>query len=477
LQGLGFTVDKVLDGNLDQIETAVIRLKNRLSVTRNSYGFFFYAGHGVQSNGVNYLIPVGASIPTENSLRDRAVSVQWALSELNDAGNDLNVVVLDACRDNPFGWARSGNRGLTVISNQPADSIIVYATAAGSTAADGTGRNGLFTEQFLKNLKTPGLEISEIFRLTMGDVARASNNRQRPAIYNQFPGLAYLGSRPVAAAPAQPTASTQLPVQPTSAQPPSQPVPAVTVPASTAIAEPGTTGTLKVYAFSPGRLHIAGTAGLREFNVPDEKFLSVDDLRPGSYKIIMIYKDGKTEEMTITIERDKIASVNFSYDTDWPNPVINPNAVWSQYINGLSTVRYRIAKEVIEGREVDVLNIESQLRGNGNLWANLNTTNWAISQKLREGSRLRFKVLGDGKPWNMDLICNNGSGGFHNYRTSISTKKDRVTEIDIPYSRFRAVNQAPRFDKTKISQLQIGKTGMASTSTFSIKIFDFEILP
>jgi len=103
-------VEKVLDGNLDQIENAVIRLKNRLSVSKNSYGFFFYAGHGVQSNGVNYLIPVGVTIPTKNSLRDRAVSIQWALSELNDAGNDLSVVVLDACRDNPFAWARSNSR-------------------------------------------------------------------------------------------------------------------------------------------------------------------------------------------------------------------------------------------------------------------------------------------------------------------------------------------------------------------------------
>ena len=142
LQRLGFTVDKVLDGNLDQMESAIIRLKNRLSISKNSYGFFFYAGHGVQSGGVNYLIPVGASIPSENSLRERAVSVQFMLGELNDAGNELNIVVLDACRDFPAAWARSTNRGLTVVANQPADSIIVYATSAGSTAADGTGRNG-----------------------------------------------------------------------------------------------------------------------------------------------------------------------------------------------------------------------------------------------------------------------------------------------------------------------------------------------
>jgi len=206
LQSLGFTVDKVLDGNLDQIENAVIRLRNRLAVTKNSYGFFFYAGHGVQSNGINYLIPVGVNIPTENSLRDRAVSVQWALNELNDAGNELNVVVLDACRDNPFGWARSGNRGLSVITNQPADSIIVYATSAGSTAADGTGRNGLFTAQLLKNIKTPGLEVKEIFNRTGADVAQASDRKQIPAVYIQFFGNAYLGSKPVVA-PATPPSS------------------------------------------------------------------------------------------------------------------------------------------------------------------------------------------------------------------------------------------------------------------------------
>ncbi|MCL2130680.1 MAG: caspase family protein, partial [Treponema sp.] len=106
LVNLGFTVDKILNGSLEEMEEAVMRLKNRLSATENSYGFFFYAGHGVQSNGENYLIPVNANIPGENYLRNRAVSMQLVLDELNDARNSLNVIVLDACRDNPFGWSR-----------------------------------------------------------------------------------------------------------------------------------------------------------------------------------------------------------------------------------------------------------------------------------------------------------------------------------------------------------------------------------
>ena len=212
LEELGFTVDKILNGSLDQMESAVMRLKNRLSVSGDAYGFFFYAGHGVQSGGENYLIPVDANIPGENFLRSRAVSVQTVLDELNDAKNSLNVVVLDACRDNPFGWARSGNRGLALVSRQPADSIIVYATSAGQTASDGTGRNGLFTGQLLPNLRTPGLEVAEVFKRTGADVSEASNRRQIPAVYNQFFGTAYLGA-PGEEAARQPARPERIPAQ------------------------------------------------------------------------------------------------------------------------------------------------------------------------------------------------------------------------------------------------------------------------
>jgi hypothetical protein len=198
LQGLGFNIEKVLDGSRAQMAEGISRLKNRLSVAKNSYGFFFYAGHGVQHNGVNYLVPATADIPNANYLGDTSISVQTMLSELNDTGNNLNIVVLDACRDFPAAWSRSMNRGLTVVTNQPADSIIVYATSAGSTASDGTGRNGLFTSQLLKNLKISGLEVSEVFKRTGADVSQVSNRVQIPAVYNQFFGNAYLGTSSIA---------------------------------------------------------------------------------------------------------------------------------------------------------------------------------------------------------------------------------------------------------------------------------------
>ena len=197
LQHLGFNVDKVLNGTLEQMEDAAIRLRERLGAADNAYGFFFYAGHGVQSGSENYLIPVNANIPGENFLRNRAMSVQQVLDDLNDAGNGLNVVVLDACRDNPFGWSRSGTRGLSIVTRQPADSIIVYATSAGQRAADGDGRNGLFTSQLINNLATPGLDVKEVFNRTGQDVANVSKNQQVPAIYSQFFGTAFLGETPV----------------------------------------------------------------------------------------------------------------------------------------------------------------------------------------------------------------------------------------------------------------------------------------
>ena len=249
LKGLGFTVEKVLNGNLSQMESGIVNLKKRLKGAKDSYGFFFYAGHGVQSNGENYLIPVDANIQSESFLRRQSISVQEMLDELNDAGNELNVVVLDACRDNPFPWKRSSSRGLQVVGNQPADSIIVYATSAGSTAADGTDRNGLFTSQLLKNLRTPGLEVSEVFRLTGADVTKASERKQIPAIYNQFFGRAYLGAipapqtaavQPAAPAPVQPQQpTTQPPAQ--TAQPAAAPPPAAytNIPSESAVVYAG----------------------------------------------------------------------------------------------------------------------------------------------------------------------------------------------------------------------------------------------
>jgi hypothetical protein len=198
LSSLGYDVDYLLDANLNQMQTAVINLKRKLSASGNSFGVFYYAGHGVETNGENYLIPSNADIPSRNMLPDRALKLQFVLDEMSDANNVLNVVILDACRNLPAELTRGGNRGLVAVKRLPAGSFIAYATELGKTAEDNPGeRNGLFTGQLLKHIKTPGLELNELFRRTGVSVQQITNNKQIPGRYTQFNGLASLdGTRP-----------------------------------------------------------------------------------------------------------------------------------------------------------------------------------------------------------------------------------------------------------------------------------------
>lgn len=206
LAGLGFDVEVRIDADLDTMEKAVLRFGNKLAGSTDSVGFFYYAGHGVQSNGENYLIPVDARLSAESMLRTRAIPLQFVLDSIGEAGNKLNIIVLDACRDNPFSWARSSARGLAVVGIQPAASIVVYSTSAGKVAQDGTGRNGTFTEELLRHLPTPGLDIMEILRRTGQDVQAKTASAQIPAIYSQFFGFLQLvpGEAPAMAGPAAP---------------------------------------------------------------------------------------------------------------------------------------------------------------------------------------------------------------------------------------------------------------------------------
>ena len=173
----------------------MVRLGNQLSTSKDAVGFFYYAGHAVQSNGINYLVPADAHIASESFLRTKALAAEEVLDILHQAHNALNVMVLDACRDNPFSWARSGTRGLTVMSAQPPGSIIAYATSAGSVAQDGTGRNGVFTAELLKNLSTPGIEIKEVFNRTGSAVERRQPSEHRSRDIVQFFGSAFLAGR------------------------------------------------------------------------------------------------------------------------------------------------------------------------------------------------------------------------------------------------------------------------------------------
>jgi len=173
-------------------------------------GMFYFAGHGVQVDGANYLIPIGAVINGQAEVEYEAVDVGFVLAQMKEAQNWLNIVVLDACRNNPFARSfRSSSRGLASIDAR-FGTLIAYATAPGSTASDGNGRNGLYTKELLAAMRVPGLKIEDVFKRVRSEVRRQSNNQQIPWEASSVEGDFYFSTPGVG--PAQPVSAPALPL-------------------------------------------------------------------------------------------------------------------------------------------------------------------------------------------------------------------------------------------------------------------------
>jgi uncharacterized caspase-like protein len=142
----------------------------------------YYAGHGVQVGGENYLVPVRETVNSEAQVRSRSLAVSDLMERVKAAGVRTIILLLDACRDNPFpGSSRSGTRGLSVVPGvADVETLVAFATEPGKTAADGGGRIGVFTAALLKNLAQPGLNISEAMIQVRADVLAATGGEQQP---------------------------------------------------------------------------------------------------------------------------------------------------------------------------------------------------------------------------------------------------------------------------------------------------------
>jgi uncharacterized caspase-like protein len=178
LRELGFTVLAHENASKRTMETAVIEFGRKLA--EGGVGFFYYAGHGLQVRGRNYLVPIDAEIDSEAATRIAAVDVDLLLEQMAEARNRVNVVILDACRNNPFERRlRGASRGLAAV-DAARGTLIAYATAPGSVAADGEGANGLYTEELLQALRVPGLKVEEVFKRVRVAVAERSKGAQTP---------------------------------------------------------------------------------------------------------------------------------------------------------------------------------------------------------------------------------------------------------------------------------------------------------
>jgi Caspase domain len=185
LQESGFTV--ILRENTDQrgMLAALREFGDKLrgGDSKNgtgAVGLFYYAGHGMQIKGRNYLIPVGANVEREDEVAYSAVDAQAVLDKMEAAGNAANIMILDACRNNPFTRsARSGQTGLAQM-DAPVGTLVAFATSPGAVASDGAGANGLYTQHLLTAMRQNGSKVEDVFKQVRANVRRDSQGKQVP---------------------------------------------------------------------------------------------------------------------------------------------------------------------------------------------------------------------------------------------------------------------------------------------------------
>ncbi len=179
LKASGFDVTLKVDVNRAEMAAAVQAYVQAVAA-RKGVGLFYYAGHGVQLAWRNYMLPVDMAIDTLADIPKQGVEVNSLLEGLTKAANPMNLIILDACRDNPFGSLKGmDQKGLSQM-DAPNSTLLAYATSPGNVASDGEGSNGLYTENLLRELKIPEAKIEDVFKRVRLAVRRKSNGQQVP---------------------------------------------------------------------------------------------------------------------------------------------------------------------------------------------------------------------------------------------------------------------------------------------------------
>ncbi len=177
LRESGFTVKELRNLNQAAMRREIREFGDEIA--KGGIGLFYYAGHGMQLKGKNYLIPIGNDIQREDEIADQSVDVGLVLEKMRTASNALNILILDACRNNPFGALGTASAGLAPM-DAPARTIIAFSTAPGQVAADGTGDNSVYAKHLVTYMREPGVKLEDVFKRVRTAVRQESAGRQVP---------------------------------------------------------------------------------------------------------------------------------------------------------------------------------------------------------------------------------------------------------------------------------------------------------
>jgi hypothetical protein len=209
LRGLGFQVVSRNNASQAEMRNAIRDFGNQLR--RAQVGLFYYAGHGLQIAGNNYIVPVSADIRNEADAEDLSINMTYVLRTMEESQVKVSLVILDACRNNPYARGfRSASRGLAQM-NAATGSLIAFATAPGAVAADGSGRNGIYTKHLLQSLRESDTDVLKVFQRTRAGVVAETGGAQTPWESTSLVGDFYFrGAAPARAkaAPASPVVAS-----------------------------------------------------------------------------------------------------------------------------------------------------------------------------------------------------------------------------------------------------------------------------
>jgi hypothetical protein len=184
LRGAGFEVNLKTDANQATMKDAIRSFGSSLE-TKGGVGLLFYAGHGLQAHGENYLLPIGERPTSEDALKANGVTAAEAVDAMSAAKNSLNIVILDACRDNPLTDVSGAAKGLSRIDSS-SSLFVSFSTSPGAVALDGDGRNSPYSKNLKSALDTSNLTLEDTFKRTLKGVYQETRGQQQPWISSFF---------------------------------------------------------------------------------------------------------------------------------------------------------------------------------------------------------------------------------------------------------------------------------------------------